>query len=278
MLPQDGHVHTEWSWDAPHGSMEQACARAVHLGLPSVVFTDHADFTEWRVSDGVAAFFHDLGQETADGVFVPPALDLDGYLACLERCRARFTDLRVVSGVELGEPHLHPERAADLLGRGGFDLVVAALHSLPDGDGGHVEVSDAYLRRSRRDVVRTYLTEVGRMIAAWDEFDVLAHVDYAARAWPAGERPYRAVDFETEYRAVLHALAGTGRALEVNTRLGVDPLIVNWWKQEGGTAVSFGSDVHDPHFLAQGFADAVEVVATNGYRHGPHLGGLWTLH
>jgi len=56
-----------------------------------------------------------------------------------------------------------------------------------------------------------------------------------------------------------------------------DGLIIEWWQQGGGTAVSFGSGVHDPHFLAQGFADAVEVVAANGYRPGSHPGGFWML-
>jgi histidinol-phosphatase (PHP family) len=45
MLPPDGHVHSEWSWDAIAGSMERSCARAVELGLPSIAFTEHADFT-----------------------------------------------------------------------------------------------------------------------------------------------------------------------------------------------------------------------------------------
>ena len=75
---------------------------------------------------------------------------------------------------------------------------------------------------------------------------------------------------------MLHVLAGTGQALEVNTRLGVDPLLVDWWRQEGGAAVSFGSDVHDPQFLAQGFTDAVEVVGA-GYRPGNDPRGFWTL-
>ena len=40
MLPPDNHVHTEWSWDAAAGSMDETCARALELGLPSVAFTD----------------------------------------------------------------------------------------------------------------------------------------------------------------------------------------------------------------------------------------------
>lgn len=33
--PADGHVHCEWSWDAPLGSMTRSCVRAVELGLPA---------------------------------------------------------------------------------------------------------------------------------------------------------------------------------------------------------------------------------------------------
>ena len=103
------------------------------------------------------------------------------------------------------------------------------------------------------------------MIEVWDDFDVLAHIDYAARAWPAHEGEYRTLDFEAEYRAVLNTLASSGQALEVNTRLPLDPIIVGWWKQEGGTALTFGSDVHDAHFLGQGFTDAATAAAANGF-------------
>ena len=49
-VPADDHVHTEWSWDAVHGSMERSCARAVALGLSSIAFTEHVDHTVWTAS------------------------------------------------------------------------------------------------------------------------------------------------------------------------------------------------------------------------------------
>lgn len=39
----DNHVHTEWSWDAPNGSMEDSCRRAVEFGIPALAFTEHTD-------------------------------------------------------------------------------------------------------------------------------------------------------------------------------------------------------------------------------------------
>ena len=47
MLPLDGHVHSEWSWDALAGDLEATCARAVERGLPAVAFTEHVDHTRW---------------------------------------------------------------------------------------------------------------------------------------------------------------------------------------------------------------------------------------
>src|SRR5207302_5602935 len=72
----DGHVHTEWSWDAARGDMEATCRKAVELGLPAIAFTDHCDF--------VHAF--------AD----QQPLDLAGYLESVELCRSLFPQLRVL--------------------------------------------------------------------------------------------------------------------------------------------------------------------------------------
>ena len=125
---------SEWSWDAPGDSMERTCARAVEMGLPAVAFTEHADYTTWKV---VASDFAGHEQLTAfvtpDGTLTPPRLDLDGYLECVQRCRDQFPNLRVISGVELGEAHRHSDVAAKLLDAGQFDRVLASLHTLPVG-------------------------------------------------------------------------------------------------------------------------------------------------
>jgi histidinol-phosphatase (PHP family) len=77
-LPSDSHVHSEWSWDAADGSMERTCARAVELGLASVAFTEHADFTAWVTPDSEELPAH-WAPFVADAVFEPPPFDVDGY-------------------------------------------------------------------------------------------------------------------------------------------------------------------------------------------------------
>src|SRR5450432_3121010 len=114
MLPPDGHVHTQWSWDAARGSMEQTCARAVELGLSSVAFTEHAEFAPaFRPGGPPRPGFR--GAMTPDGELLPPVLDVEGYLESVIRCRELYPGLRILSGVELSEPHWHASAATKLL-------------------------------------------------------------------------------------------------------------------------------------------------------------------
>ena len=276
VLPADGHVHSEWSWDAPSGSMERTCARAVELGLPAVAFTEHADWTPWTVRpEDTARFAHLAAHTSPDGLLTPPPLDLDGYLECLERCRDRFAGLRIISGVELGEPHRHADAVGPLLAAGRFERVLGSLHSLPVGER-YSEMPALFEAFDPVTVLRDYLAELAVLVAGPAPFTVLAHIDYPVRYWPAVQAgPFDPRMFEDEYRHALHALAASGRVLEVNTRVPLHPRIVRWWHEEGGTAVTFGSDAHDPARLALGLPEAAALVEAHGFRAGRHPYDVW---
>jgi len=274
-IPADNHVHTEWSWDAPDGAMAETCRRAVGLGLPAVAFTEHVDLTPWTVREGeLDEFPHLQRYETAALEVVPPAFDADGYLAAIERCRDLFPGLRIVTGVEFGEPHLFPSQAAELLGGHRFDRVLGSLHCLPVGER-FSEVGSLYFDRAPGEVLREYLAEIPRLVAGDDRFEVLAHIDYAVRSWPADGPAFEVDKFEDEFRHALRALAG--RTLEVNTRQRPIPQLVRWWREEGGTAISFGSDAHSPDALAHGFAEAAAMAEAHGFRPGRHPYDMWRL-
>lgn len=276
VLPADDHVHSEWSWDAPGGSMERSCTRALELGLPSVAFTEHADYTTWTLPAGALDDHEHLKAFlTSDVSLAPPALDLDGYLETVQRCRDLFPELRIISGVELGEPHWHSGVAASLLEAGEFDRVLGSQHCLPF-EQGFCEVADLYARRPAADVVREYLAEIPRLISGSDAFAVLAHIDYAVRDWPAPAGPFDPKAFRDEFRHALRVLADSDRALEVNTRGQVHPEIIRWWHEEGGKAITFGSDAHEPTALAHGFREAMAVADAAGFRPGRHPHDFWT--
>jgi histidinol-phosphatase (PHP family) len=276
-LPPDGHTHSEWSWDAPLGSMERSCARAVELGLPAIAFTEHLDHTVWPVvRDGPLASDHLTALAGPDGLLRPPAFDPQGYLEAVQRCRERYPDLRILSGVEMGEPHRHADACAAVLRTGRFDRVLGSVHCLPDGDG-WAEAWTLYSHGNPATVIRRYLDEVVRLVTECDLFTVLAHIDYPIRTWPewtAG--PFDPAGFEPEFRHALRATASAGRILEINTRIPLHPDVVAWWHDEGGEAVTFGSDAHHPPAVGHGFRAAADMAEALGFRPGPDPFGPWT--
>ena len=270
-LPADNHVHSQWSHDTgPRASMAAACARAVERGLPAVAFTEHLDFTEWGPGDPISGT-----GITPNDQWGPRPFDVDGYLSSVDECRGRFPSLRILSGAEAGEPHLFAGSAAAVLSSGRFDRVLGSVHTLPSG--GRLVYARALLRREPAGaLMRRYFAEVVAMIEGSDLFEVLAHLDYPRRYWPQAAGRYQETDFEEEYRAVLRALASSGRVLELNT---ASPLlsvsVLRWWREEGGTALSFGSDAHLPGYVGERFGEAAGLAEAAGFRPGRDPFGFW---
>jgi histidinol-phosphatase (PHP family) len=275
VLPPDGHVHTEWSWDAAAGSMVRSCARAVELGLPAIAFTEHADFTGWIVAPAIRARMRpqNAARVGPDGRFRPPPLDAAAYLACVQRCREEFPGLRILSGTELGEPHWHEEQVKALLAAGTFDRVLGSVHSLEAG--GTRLVDFLFEGAEPADLVRAYLGEALRLAESTAPFAVLAHIDYPLRHWPENAGHFDPAAFEDEYRAVLGTLARSGRALEANAAVPLPPVIMRWWYEAGGEALAFGSDAHDPMAVARRFAVLAGGAEAAGFHPGRHPHDFW---
>ena len=277
-LPADSHVHSEWSWDTgPNaaGTMRQTCERAVRIGLPSVVFTEHFDFeTVWRTNrvefpEANWRFINDTGH------LMPPALDVDGYFDAIENCRYDFPEVQILSGVEWGQPHLTEPQARRLVDLDRFDRINGSLHTIPDR-GDRAEPYTLYLEQPPAKVMEAYLAEIPVMVNGSDTFEVFTHLDYAVRGWPTESAgPFDPRAFEDAIRAAMRAIAGSGRALEMNTRR-LELWMPLWWHEEGGTAVSFGSDAHVPEALADGFPEAMLLVNHAGFRPGKRPHDFWT--
>jgi histidinol-phosphatase (PHP family) len=244
--------------------MEATCRKAMEYGLPAIAFTDHADFV--AVHEGQ----HEL--------------DLAGYLEGIERCRSLFPNLRILSGVELGEPHLFPEKTAAILAAGRLDRVLGSVHCIQVG-GRPRDLSERGMMTvaAAPGNYRAYLEEVLALARSGQPFEVLAHLDYPRRYWPHGELRLDEAEFEEEYRAILREAARRSTVLEVNTTRGAEgpralcpgPRVIGWWRQEGGEEVSFGSDSHEPAKIAAGFAGAAAIVEAAGFRPAADPMGHW---
>jgi histidinol-phosphatase (PHP family) len=259
VLQSDLHTHSEWSYDAPDGSMEESCRRAVEIGLPAIAFTDHAELAPSE-----------------------PQLAVEGYLQEVSRCRSLFPSLRIYSGLELGQPHRYPERADSVLRAADVDLVLGSVHRVETPEG-NVELDDDMLAAAPHEMVRAYFDEMLGLLERSSDFAILAHIDYVKRNWPHGALAYEEFDFEEEYRAVLKAAAMNGLAMEINTDRedwpehwpSPRPIVVEWWREAGGEAVTFGSDAHQPDVIAMDFSEATGIAEAAGFRPAPHDFGFW---
>jgi len=96
--------------------------------LTAIACTEHVDHTVWTVAlDALAPGDHLATMASPDGRLAPPPFDAAAYLDEIDKCRERFPSLRILSGLELGEPHRHAAAAAAVLGGGPFDRVLGSL-------------------------------------------------------------------------------------------------------------------------------------------------------
>lgn len=281
-LCADSHVHSEWSWDTggPRsgavGRMRATCARAVRIGLPALFFTEHLDIPgSWRAAPEDLMphqrhYLDDAGRVTVD------PLDAAGYLDAVDRMRHEFPDLHIGTGVELGQPHLAGAAAAEIIDLGRLDRVLGSLHTLDLG-GGPAEPVTLFREHAPDVVLHRYLEEVPAMVRGSDAFEIFTHLDYAVRSWPAEEHgPFDPRRFEEPIRAAMRAIADGDRALEMNTRR-LWPWMARWWVEEGGRAVSVGSDAHTPEALATGLPEAAAMLEHEGFRPPRDPAALWRL-
>ena len=65
--------------------------------------------------------------------------------------------------------------------------------------------------------------------------------------------------------------------MEINTSgwLPLDASLLSWWRDEGGQAVSFGSDAHDPVSIGREFASAAALAQGAGFGPDSDESGLW---
>jgi len=247
MIPHDYHMHSIFSEDGA-SSPEKMCRQAIKLGIPEIGFTEH-----W-----------DVGPYEKNPRFFQP----EPWYDELERLRDQFAGkLTIRAGIEIAEPHLYPQPAAEVLRRAPFDYVLGSVHFV----GPHFMFDEAYFRAHTADeVYRAYFAEVETLLQVGD-FDILAHLDVPVRtAKPIiGYDPTR---YKDQISHILRMVIDRNLALDVNAaglrkvaqNLMPDPLILKWYAGMGGVQVTLGSDAHQSDQVGLHLDAALEAIRTAG--------------
>ena len=250
MIPHDYHMHTRFSEDG-EDTPEAMCRRAIALGIPEIGLSEH-----W-----------DVGPYEKNQRFFQP----ESWYIELERLRRLFFGKLILrAGIEIAEPHLYPQPAAEVLMRAPFDYVLGSVHFV----GSHFLFDETYFRsHTADDAYRSYFTEVETLLQTAD-IDILAHLDVPVRtAKPIfGYDPAR---YEDQIRCILRMVIDRNLALDVNAaglrkpaqNLMPDPLILKWYASMGGERVTLGSDAHAASQVGLHLDAALEAVRAAGVKH-----------
>jgi len=250
----DLHTHNRYSFDGV--STADACfAAAAESGVDIIAVTNHYDI------DGVL-----------DGIYD----DYDAESDHLEVMRGREKHsgkLRIIWGIELGQPHHRPREALEFLERFGFEYVLLSMHNMRDVPDfcfwDYGKMSDSMCEYW----LGKYFEQVLEMLD-FPRCDALAHLTYPYRYMKQAGRVINFKRFRDKVAEIYKKLIARGAALEINASgyrqgLGVpmpDEELIALYRECGGELTVVGSDAHDARDIGACVERAYELLRKLGYR------------
>jgi histidinol-phosphatase (PHP family) len=264
MLGVDCHTHTGISPDGS-GTAGGLCRSAISKGLNALAITEHIELNRW------------FSQAHYGNV---PRNDDEIYSYCdimeksmKQNCSVRDTygsRIHIISGIELGQPHLDFGLAEAIMHDARLDYVIASLHELMGKEDFY------YLDYSHENIdalMEQYFKELLK-ICEWGKFDVLGHITYPLR-YIEGEHGLCAhiENYEEHIRECLKALAQHGCGIEINTsglrqkygKMFPTLEVLKIYREYGGEMVTIGSDAHCADDVGKGVADGVKMASEAGF-------------
>lgn len=239
----DYHMHSIVSFDG-HNTPEQMVQAAQEKGLKEICFTDHID--------------HEINVEKETMVF-----DTEVYNQAYDHLQAEGVKVR--RGMEFGlKPHNQVELKKDLQRRH-FDFVLGSVHFIDEVD---VYLAPYWEGKTVERAYRDFMEQTLTCVQAHEDFDVLAHLTFIAKArGNVSKRPIHYEDYREVSDEILKELARKGKGLEMNTS-GVDrcgdflpgEAFFRRFKELGGEIVTVGSDAHTFDRVGQYTDRACEIL------------------
>jgi histidinol-phosphatase (PHP family) len=176
--------------------------------------------------------------------------DFEEYFTEIERLQNQYwpLGLKILSGVEIGNPQDFPIEVDSLLSQYNFDIVIASQHWL---DGRSIHRSSCFDQQYPQQIYFEYFSKLGELVK-FAEFDILGHFDRIFWQGMLLYKPPILEELEGEIRAFLNNLAKREKILELNTTYlkhvpnwnNFLSTMISWYVEEGGVLVAVNSDAH----------------------------------
>lgn len=234
MKKADYHIHSDFSPDSTM-TMDQACARAIDLGLEELCFTDHL--------------------EMAEGIVI----DCSQYRRAVLGAGERYgKQLSLKVGLEVGFDKNSQRQIQEYLRDKDFDFLIGSLHK---AEGLDLFNGDFFRGKEIKTAFREYFNIIHESISSFD-FSVLGHIILIKRFFKQLRvNPSKILwsDYEESIHAILQDLIAAGKGIELNLRtplIDLDFRVLRLYKELGGEIITLGTDAHHTtsmHTLEEGF-------------------------
>ncbi len=245
-MKYDYHLHTEDSYDS-RIKADSLIRKAIELNYDEIAITEHLDL---------------LPQELS--LFGLPSLKK--YTQRIATLKRNYPEIRILTGIEIGDYHQVRDFAANLISELEFELVLGSVHFLSDHTNIALPLPHPLTDRQVEDYYRQNL-----MLVTNCDLDVLAHLGVYKRHYPAIPDERKVYPM---IRDIFRVMVERRIALELNLsalRNGYPSFLpeehlIALYLEQGGTLFSIGSDAHYlEHFDV--FRETVPEAYCTSFRH-----------
>ena len=248
-------MHTKSSFDGNYTAAEMTESAIAHE-LSTIAFTDHFDVDFYER--------HNLG--------VRQQTSYEDILSVIEKYSDR---IRILRGIEMGQPTYEPELTGKSLERYEYDFVIGSIHNLRQmPDFGDLKYKEMELGEIYSLLDRYFEEEL--ILAKWNGFDTLAHLTYPMRyIVQAGRNEVELSRYDDITDEIFKTLIANGKALEINTSGLRQPIgktmptenYVRRFRELGGELLTLGSDAHFTDHTGAGIDDGYEIAEVCGFKY-----------
>ncbi len=210
----DMHIHSKYSWDSEM-DIATIVENAERNKLKYVGIADHVDFGNEATLDVIDRIKR--RNEEIDKL-------------------QESTDVKILKGLEVGEPHLYLDEMEYLKRVPDLDYIIGSIHFIKRKSLGALKCKDR---------INKYYLEMLRMVKEGN-FDILGHMDYIKKYFEVSS-----FDEDLLYQ-ILETIKAKNIALEINTG-GIrrckeqypSNKILDIYAKEKGNRITYGSDAHE---------------------------------
>ncbi len=244
----DLHMHTSSSFDGNYSAAEMT-ESCIKNELATIAFTDHFDVDFYER--------HNLGtrQQTS--------------YEDICSVKEKYSDkIRILRGIEMGQPTYDIELTEKSLARYEYDFVIGSIHNLREmPDFGDLNYKEMPLDEIYSLLDRYFEEEL--ILAKWNGFDTLAHLTYPMRyIVQAGRNEVDLSRYDEITDEIFKTLIANGKALEINTSGLRQPIgktmptenYVRRFRELGGELLTLGSDAHFTEHTGAGIDEGYAIA------------------